>query len=66
MTSFIFFPQIRPILLIFEKGKGYPLSVDQGFTGSDQIVLVIKQLDIIDSRPLGSTKFSRLGNEPAC
>jgi hypothetical protein len=29
------------------------------------MILVIEQLDIIDGRPLGPAKFSRLGDEPA-
>ena len=55
----------KPTILPLEEGKGYPLSIDQGFARGDQIVSVVKQFDIIDSRPLGPADFSRLGNEPA-
>ena len=53
------------MFLLLEKGEGCPFSIDQSFTGGDQMVLVIEQLDIIDGRPLGPAKFSRLGDEPA-
>jgi len=50
---------------ILEKGQGFPLSIDQGLTGGDQVVLVINHFDIIARRLLGPAKLPCLGSKPA-
>src|SRR4030043_2083583 len=51
--------------LFFEKGEFLPFSVDQSLTRGDQVLLVIKHLDLIVSSSLGPTKLPCLSNKSA-